>query len=208
MSAASRGCRAPTVRAAIRLPRNVSRPRHPQPASSGRVRGGPHENRPGIAPRHSLGCMITPSCGVRKDRRMSHIRWEPPRPTQANSWPTPKLTTAVLRGLLGRCPACGESHLFKGFLRPVDVCQRCSAPLGIVRSDDAPPYLTILLVGHIIVPAIVLIDRFGALPDWLMSAIFLPLTAALCLGLLRPVKGGTIGLMVTLNMLKQDPTEI
>jgi len=38
----------------------------------------------------------------------------------------------------------------------------------------------------------------------LMSAIFIPLTLFLALGLLRPVKGGTVGLMLNLNMLKSD----
>ena len=37
-----------------------------------------------------------------------------------------------------------------------------------------------------------------------MSAIFIPLTLVLALGLLRPVKGGTVGLMLRLNMLKSD----
>jgi uncharacterized protein (DUF983 family) len=42
-------------------------------------------------------------------------------------------------------------------------------------------------------------------PLWLMSAIFVPLTLILSLGLLRPIKGGTVGLMLTLNLLKNDP---
>jgi uncharacterized protein (DUF983 family) len=33
-------------------------------------------------------------------------------------------------------------------------------------------------------------------------AIFLPLTLVLTLALIRPVKGGTVGLMLSLNMLK------
>ncbi len=37
-----------------------------------------------------------------------------------------------------------------------------------------------------------------------MTAIFVPLTFVMALGLLRPVKGGTVGLMLTLNMLKND----
>jgi uncharacterized protein (DUF983 family) len=41
-------------------------------------------------------------------------------------------------------------------------------------------------------------------PTWLLSAIFVPLTLILALGLLRPVKGATVGLMVTFNMLKSD----
>ena len=41
-------------------------------------------------------------------------------------------------------------------------------------------------------------------PTWVMSVIFLPLTFFLALGLLRPIKGGTVGLMLRLNMLKSD----
>ena len=36
-------------------------------------------------------------------------------------------------------------------------------------------------------------------PTWLLSAIFLPLTLMLSLGLLRPIKGGTVGLMLMLQ---------
>ena len=40
---------------------------------------------------------------------------------------------------------------------------------------------------------------------WLLSAIFLPLTLVLSLGLLRPIKGAIVGLMLCFNMLKPDP---
>jgi uncharacterized protein (DUF983 family) len=40
--------------------------------------------------------------------------------------------------------------------------------------------------------------------NWVMSAIFVPLTLILALGLLRPIKGATVGLMLTFNMLKSD----
>jgi uncharacterized protein (DUF983 family) len=116
------------------------------------------------------------------------------------------MRTAIGRGLLGRCPACGKTHLFNGFLRVTTVCANCAAPLGSARADDAPPYITILLTGHIIVPLLVLVDRMGEPPIWVMSAIFLPLTLFVALGLLRPVKGGTVGLMLTLNMLKTADT--
>jgi uncharacterized protein (DUF983 family) len=45
-------------------------------------------------------------------------------------------------------------------------------------------------------------------PTWIMSAIFLPLTLILTIGLIRPIKGATVGLMLNLNMLKSDPTAI
>jgi uncharacterized protein (DUF983 family) len=138
---------------------------------------------------------------------MTPIPWQPNRPVGTTPWPHPRMGTAIGRGLLGRCPACGKSHLFNGFLRVVTECSVCGAPLGLARADDAPPYITILITGHIVVPLLFMVDRMGEPPIWVMSAIFLPLTFFLALGLLRPVKGGTVGLMLTLNMLKSDPSE-
>lgn len=135
---------------------------------------------------------------------MDPTRWQPPRPAAANSWPHPPVLTAIGRGLLGLCPACGKTRLFNGFLRVKPACANCGAPLGLARADDAPPYFVILITGHIIVPLLFLVDRMNEPPVWLMSAIFVPLTFFVALGLLRPVKGGTVGLMLNLNMLKTD----
>ena len=138
---------------------------------------------------------------------MIRTQRQPDRPASSNPWPHPPMATAIGRGLLGRCPACGQSHLFNGFLRVVPECTNCRAPLGLARADDAPPYFTILVTGHIVVPLIVMVDRMNEPPIWLMSAIFLPLTFFMALGLLRPIKGGTVGLMLNLNMLKSDAGE-
>jgi uncharacterized protein (DUF983 family) len=135
-------------------------------------------------------------------------RWKPDRSTPRNAWPMPTLAVAIGRGLRGLCPACGKGQLFAGFLRVTAVCPECSAPLGLARADDAPPYFTILVVGHIVIPLLFIVDRTEQLPVWMMSAIFLPLTLALALGLIRPIKGGTVGLMLNLNMLKSDPTAV
>jgi uncharacterized protein (DUF983 family) len=138
---------------------------------------------------------------------MTPIPWQPEASAEPALWPHPSMATAIGRGLMGRCPACGKSHLFNGFLRVVTECSNCHAPLGLARADDAPPYITILITGHVVVPLLFMVDRMGEPPIWLMSAIFLPLTFFLALGLLRPVKGGTVGMMLTLNMLKSDPSE-
>ena len=135
---------------------------------------------------------------------MTSIRWQPDRSVATNPWPHPPMVKAIGRGLLGRCPACGKSHLFNGFLRVVTECQNCQAPLGLARADDAPPYFTILITGHVVVPLMFIVDRWDQPPIWLMSAIFVPLTALLAVGLLRPIKGGTVGLMLNLNMLRSD----
>ena len=86
----------------------------------------------------------------------------------------------------------------------VPQCASCGAPLGLARADDAPPYFTILIVGHIVIPAMLIMQKMSDPPTWLLSAIFVPLTLVLALGFLRPVKGATVGLMLAFNMLKSD----
>lgn len=140
------------------------------------------------------------------------IRWRPnrvaPAPGSASAgWPMPGLATAVGRGLRARCPSCGKTHLFQGYLRVMPECSVCGAPLGLARADDAPPYFTIMIVGHILVPSMLLFQRFADPSDLLTAGIFLPLALVLTIGLLRPVKGGTVGLMMKMGLMKADADE-
>ena len=135
---------------------------------------------------------------------MAPIRWQPDRTVPKPPWPVPSLAVALGRGLLGRCPVCGKGRIFAGFLRVVDECSECHAPLGLARADDAPPYFTILIVGHIVIPAMLIMQKTMDPSTWLLSAIFLPLTVLLSVGLIRPIKGATVGLMLSFNMLKSD----
>ena len=139
---------------------------------------------------------------------MAPIKWQPDRSDEARGWPMPPMLTAIGRGLLGRCPACGKSHLFNGFLRVRPACQGCEAPLGLARADDAPPYFTILIVGHIMVPLMFMVDRTYSPEIWAMTAIFVPMALFMSVGLLRPIKGGTVGLMMKLNLLKSHMDEV
>ena len=130
--------------------------------------------------------------------------WQPDREPDAPAWPIPPLLTALGRGARGLCPACGQTHAFKGYLAVVPVCENCGAPLGSYRADDAPPYFTIFLVGHLLAPIIFLVETSYHPPLWLQAAIWLPVCIALTLVLLRPVKGATLGLMLRLGMVKMD----
>lgn len=105
------------------------------------------------------------------------------------------------------CPACGQTKLFRGYLKVTPVCGHCGAPLGLARADDAPPYFTIVIVAHVIIGGMVWLERSYAPALWVQAAIWLPLTAAMTLLLLRPVKGATVGLMLTLGMLKSGSDE-
>lgn len=135
---------------------------------------------------------------------MAPVRWQPDRTIVRPPWPVPSLAIALGRGLMGRCPACGLGKLFNGFLQVMPECDHCHAPLGLARADDAPPYFTILIVGHIVIPALVIMQKLDDPPTWLLTAIFLPLTVILSVGLIRPIKGATVGLMLSFNMLKSD----
>lgn len=113
--------------------------------------------------------------------------------------PMPDMPTAMLRGMRGDCPCCGTQGLFNGWLRVSDTCRSCDAPLGEVRADDAPPYFTIFAVGHVIVPGMLWLERAQAPDLWIHAAIWVPLTLAMSLALMRPIKGATIGLMLKLG---------
>jgi len=130
------------------------------------------------------------------------VRWLPDRSPSQPPWPVPPFLTALTRGARGLCPACGQTHAFRGYLTVVPICLACGAPLGEVRADDAPPYFTLFIAGHIVIPLLFYVDHTYSPPLWVLSVIFLPFTALLCLGLLRPVKGATLGLMLKFGMLK------
>jgi uncharacterized protein (DUF983 family) len=92
---------------------------------------------------------------------------------------------AIWRGWRRRCPNCGEGALMEGYLKVRDTCGTCGEELSHHRSDDGPPYLTLLIVGHIVGPLmlwayirweptpLVFIAIFGVM-SVLMSLWFLP----------------------------------
>lgn len=129
------------------------------------------------------------------------VRWQPERGVALPPWPVPPFLTALARGFMNRCPACGKTHVFQGYLKVEPVCAACQAPLGELRADDAPPYFTIFVVGHVVVPLLFFAERWQP-PFWLDGVIFLPLTLVMTLALLRPIKGATVGLMLKLNLFK------
>ena len=107
---------------------------------------------------------------------------------------------ALWRGFLCRCPNCGEGALFRAYLKPVDNCAVCGEDMSHQRADDAPPYFTMVIVGHIVVPimlAVALRDRAVQLDpsDDLAAADGGPDA-----GLLQPIKGATIALQWALYM--------
>lgn len=107
---------------------------------------------------------------------------------------------SIRRGVFCRCPNCGHGALFTGFLKVNRACAACGEELFHHRADDFPPYLTMVIAGHITVFAMLDLEIRFAPDPLLMAAIFVPGSVALCLALLRPVKGGIVGLQWALRM--------
>jgi uncharacterized protein (DUF983 family) len=101
--------------------------------------------------------------------------------------------TGLFRGLQRRCPGCGDSALFSRYVSVVPTCPKCGLEISHYRSDDAPPYFTIFVVGHIIVPGMLLMEQTVHPPSWVHMATWIPLTLALTFALLPPIKGAVIG---------------
>jgi len=110
------------------------------------------------------------------------------------------LFQALARGFRRRCPQCGEGSIFAGYTRVADTCNHCEEELHHQRADDAPPYFTIMIVGHIVVPGLFFLERSVAPPTWVHMAIWLPATLVLALSLLPLVKGAIVGLQWSLRM--------
>ena len=112
---------------------------------------------------------------------------------------------AMMRGMRCRCPRCGRGKMFAAYLKVADACDVCGEALHPHRADDAPPYVTIMIVGHIVVPLLVLVEEMYRPEVWIHLAVFLPLTLLLSLFLLPPIKGALVGLQWALRMHGFDP---
>jgi len=106
----------------------------------------------------------------------------------------------VIRGLLGRCPNCGEGRMFRAFLKVADVCPHCREELYHHRADDFPAYCVIFIVGHVVVTLALLIETEYAPPLWMQVAIWVPVTFGLALALLQPVKGAIVAIQWAAGM--------
>ncbi|MEZ5856238.1 MAG: DUF983 domain-containing protein [Hyphomicrobiaceae bacterium] len=110
------------------------------------------------------------------------------------------LQQAILRGARGRCPKCGTGRMFRAYLKVVDHCPDCGEALHHQRADDAPPYFTMLIVGHIVVGGLLTMEQVLAPPTWVQLAVWLPTTLVLSLALLPGIKGALVGLQWALGM--------
>lgn len=102
--------------------------------------------------------------------------------------------SAIGRGLKKRCPQCGRGCLFASYSKITPACSHCGLDFSGHQADDAPPYVTILIVGHIAIPGALAARQLLEPPLWAQFAFWLPVITAATFWLLPVAKGGLIGI--------------
>jgi uncharacterized protein (DUF983 family) len=126
---------------------------------------------------------------------MSRI-WRVPTPP-----PDRSLVEAMTRGFFGRCPSCGRGRLFCSYLKVVNTCEICGEDLSGHRADDAPAYVTLLIVAHVVGAGILMSDEIWPHSSMLwVAVIWLVVTALASLIILPRAKGAIVGQQWALGM--------
>lgn len=125
---------------------------------------------------------------------MIEIQPDPPAP------PPRDTAQAMLRGVRQTCPACGSGKLYASFLKVADACPGCGEELHHHRADDAPPYFTMLVTGHVVVAGVLAVETAFAPALWVHALLWGPLLLIMSLLLLPRIKGALVGLQWALRM--------
>lgn len=102
-----------------------------------------------------------------------------------------------------RCPRCGIGKILHRYLKVKDFCPSCGEALGHFRADDAPPYLTLTLVGHVVVPITLFLLTRGVSTE-VTIGVGLTLTTLLTLFLLPRMKSIVIVMLWSLEEKKKS----
>ncbi len=102
------------------------------------------------------------------------------------------MALGIRRGMGLRCPNCGQGKLYRKYLKVQD-CPVCGNPNTVYPADDAPPYFTILIVGHLVVAPLLFFPFIWQAPTALVLGTTLPALLILVMLLLPVVKGAVVG---------------
>jgi uncharacterized protein (DUF983 family) len=105
--------------------------------------------------------------------------------------PMPSWPVLVLRGLRQRCPHCGKSKLFAGYVTLKPSCAACGEDFSYIHADDAPPWLTIIVTGHIMISLVMMLELNFDL-SVLHEVLILVTTACVLTAVLLPICKGVV----------------
>jgi uncharacterized protein (DUF983 family) len=97
-------------------------------------------------------------------------------------------------GLLGRCPRCSKGHMLSGLLKVAPRCENCGLSFSFADAGDGPAIFVMTIVGFIAIGLMWYVEVAYRPPYWVHAAILAPVSAILCIALLRPTKGLLIAL--------------
>ncbi|MCU9838489.1 DUF983 domain-containing protein [Ruegeria sp. WL0004] len=106
--------------------------------------------------------------------------------TDRPTWP------ALFAGFRGKCPNCGEGKLLHSYLKVNDCCANCGEEFSHHRADDGPAYLTILFVGHLMAPLLLVVFETWRPSPMTLFSVFALGCVALSLYLLPRLKGSVV----------------
>jgi uncharacterized protein (DUF983 family) len=113
----------------------------------------------------------------------------------------------IRSGVAGKCPRCGQGPLFDGFLQLAPRCTSCGLDYSFADAGDGPAVFVILLAGIVVVGLALWVDIAFEPPIWVYVAVFVPLTVAVCLGMLRPLKSLMIAAQYRYRAEQDRPQE-
>ena len=115
------------------------------------------------------------------------------------------------RGFRKTWPQCGVGALLEGYLKPQSSCAACNEDFRHISADDGPAWLTLLIVGHAVVPLMLIFGRNDMFPMWLAILILAMVTLVGVCFVLPRAKGVFIALIwltgATGRNEFSDPTE-
>lgn len=117
------------------------------------------------------------------------------------------LRDAALRGLMGRCPCCGKGALMRSYLKQVENCAACGESFGQIRADDAAPWATLIVVGHVFLPLVFLFN-WDWMPLWVAMVSMSALVVAMCLAILPRAKTLFIAILWQTRAPGYEPAEL
>lgn len=112
---------------------------------------------------------------------------------------------AIWNGMKCRCPNCGKGKLFRAYLKVADSCSECGEELKWHKADDLPPYIAIIIVGHVIIGIMMELKSVAPQQPWVYLATMVPLALIMPLAMLPSVKGAVVGLQWANYMHGFDP---
>ncbi|HVI27943.1 DUF983 domain-containing protein [Hansschlegelia sp.] len=92
-------------------------------------------------------------------------------------------------GIRGRCPRCGEGHMFQGFLKLRPNCEACGLDYSYADPADGPAFFAITFACLPSAFFAVWLEAAYTAPYWVHLFTTLPLLLLTCIPPLRPLKG-------------------